>query len=530
MSLRSKQAKFLLVNGRTQVWAIALRTALLYFLFGVLWILLSDTLVMTLVPNEKIRNIIFMSKGVLFVLLSTAFLYSLFHRSLKKLSDKEEVIRESRDDLSVMVYYDTLTGLSNRRKLTERLPEFLALDPGAGKALLSLDVDNIKLVNDTMGHTFGDYLIAKIARRLDENLLKDEEIFRIGGDEFVILTHYSRLGEINERAAAINHLFEAPFYIESLPVHSSVSIGISVYSMHGTNPVELLKFADIAMYRSKKEGKNRAVLFNINMMAPISDRMRIGEQLHSALGNSEFELYMQPQIRPESGKISSFESLIRWNNPVLGKVPPDIFIPVAEESHLILPIGEWVLRESCRFIRRIQQSGYPDIGVSVNISILQLIQTNFPSIVQRILDETGLNPELLELELTETVLIESFQQVKQPLENLRTLGIRLALDDFGKGYSSLSYLEQLPIDVLKIDKTFIDGICETNGDCSLTGNIVEIGKKLGLQVVAEGVETAGQLKYLTEQKCDKIQGWIFSKALSLEDAELFIKNNLDPDR
>ncbi len=530
MDLRSKHARFLLINDRTRVWAIALRTAFFYFLFGVLWIMLSDTLVMTFVTDEKIRNVLFMSKGVLFVLLSTAFLYSIFHRSLKKLSDKEQIIRESRDELSVMVYYDALTGLSNRRKLTERLPEFIAQESTQGKALLSLDVDNIKLVNDTMGHVFGDYLIAKVGRRLNENLLKGDEIFRIGGDEFLILTLFSRLGEINERAAAINRLFEAPFYIDSVPIHSSVSIGISVYSMHGTNPVELLKFADIAMYRSKKAGKNRAVLFNINMMAPISNRMRIGEQLHSALGNGEFELYMQPQILPETRKITSFEALLRWNNPALGRVPPDIFIPIAEENHLILSIGEWVLRESCRFIRRIHQSGFPNIGVSVNISILQLMQLNFPVIVQRILDETGLAPGLLELELTETVLIESFQQVKEPLENLRRLGIGLALDDFGKGYSSLSYLEQLPINVLKIDKTFVDGIGETSVDCSLTGNIVEIGKKLGLQVVAEGVETAGQLKYLTEQKCDKIQGWIFSKALSLEDAEQFIRNNLDPAR
>ncbi len=530
MSYRSRKEKFFLVNDRTRVWAIALKTAVFYLIFGFSWIMLSDTFVMTFVPDERIRNVIFMSKGVLYVILSAAFLYHVFHRSLRKLSDKEQVIRESRNELSVMVYYDALTGLSNRRKLNERLPEFLKEESEQGKALFSLDVDNIKLVNDTMGHTFGDYLISKIANRLHENLQNSEEIYRLGGDEFLVLTHYSRLSDIKDRAASINRLFDAPFFIESVPVHSSVSIGISVHAMHGTDPVELLKFADIAMYQSKKEGKNRAVLFNINMMAPISERMRIGEKLHTALENNEFELFMQPQICPDNRKITSFEALIRWNNPVLGRVPPDIFIPVAEENHLILPIGEWVLREACRFIGRIHANGYPDIGVSVNISIIQLIQNSFPSIVLRILRETGLKPELLELELTETVLIESFLQVKQPLEHLRALGVGIALDDFGKGYSSLSYLEQLPINVLKIDKTFIDRIGETDGDSSLTGNIVGIGKKLGLLVVAEGVETAGQLKYLTDQHCDKIQGWVFSKALPLDEAEQFVSVNLGPGR
>ncbi len=528
MGCHLRTDKFFLVNDRTRVWAFALKTTVLYLIFGLLWILLSDTLVMTTVPDERIRNIIFMSKGFLYVILSAAFLYHIFHRSLKKLSDKEQVIRESRNELSVMVYYDTLTGLSNRRKLNERLPEFLKEESAQGKALFSLDVDNIKLVNDTMGHTFGDYLISKIGSRLFENLQKDEELYRLGGDEFLVLTHYSRLGDIKDRATAINHLFDAPFYIESVPIHSSASIGISIHAMHGTDPVELLKYADIAMYQSKKEGKNRAVLFNINMMSPISERMRIGEQLHSALENGEFELFMQPQICPTNGKITSFEALLRWNNPRLGRVPPDIFIPVAEENHLILFIGEWVLREACRFIRRIHTKGYADVGISVNISILQLIQNSFPAVVLRILEETGLKPELLELEITETVLIESFQQVKQPLENLRAIGVGIALDDFGKGYSSLSYLEQLPISVLKIDKTFIDGIGETDGDHSLTGNIVGIGKKLGLQVVAEGVETAGQLKYLTDQHCDKIQGWVFSKALPLDEAEQFVTDNLGP--
>lgn len=530
MGHRLRKDKFILINDRTRVWAIALKTAVFYLVFGLLWIMLSDTLVMTVVPDERVRNIIFMSKGFLYVILSSAFLYHIFHRSLKKLSDKEQIIRENRNELSVMVYYDTLTGLSNRRKLNERLPEFLREESELGKALFSLDVDNIKLVNDTMGHMFGDHLISTIGNRLCENLHKDEEIYRLGGDEFLVLTHYSRLGDIRDRASSINRLFDAPFYIDSVPVHSSVSIGISVYAMHGTDPVELMKFADIAMYQSKKEGKNRAVLFNINMMSPISERMRIGEQLHAALANGEFELFMQPQIRPDSSKIASFEALLRWNNPLLGRVPPDIFIPVAEENHLILPIGEWVLREACRFIRRIHANGYPEIGVSVNISILQLMQNSFPAVVLRILQETELKPELLELEITETVLIESFQQVKQPLENLRALGVGIALDDFGKGYSSLSYLEQLPINVLKIDKTFIDGIGETDDDHSLTGNIVGIGKKLGLQVVAEGVETAGQLKYLTDQHCDKIQGWVFSKALPFSEAEQFVSVNLRPDR
>ena len=530
MSSQKKRTKFIFINDRSRIWGLAIKTAGIYFLFGLSWLLLSDLAVLLFITNEKARIIISGSKGFLFVVLSSLILFTVFYRSLKKLSDKEQIIREKRNELRVMVYYDPLTGLSNRRKLIERVPIFLNERPELGKALLYIDVDNIKLINDSMGHLLGDYLLSKIALRLSENLSKSEEIFRVGGDEFLILMHFNRLAEIQERATSINNLFETTFSVEKISLHSSVSIGISVFSMHGKDAVELLKFADIAMYQSKKQGKNRAVLFNHTMLTPISERLRIGEQLHQALKNKEFELYMQPQINVTSGKISSFEALLRWKNPILGRVPPNIFIPVAEESRHILLIGEWVLLEACRFIRKLHLTGFSDLSVSVNISILQLMQDNFPDIVLRILKETELNPEALELEITETMLIQSFKQVKKPLENLRNLGIGIALDDFGKGYSSLSYLEQLPITVLKIDKVFIDGIGETEKDTSLTSNIVEIGKKLGLLVVAEGVETTGQLKYLTEQHCDKIQGWIFSKALPQIEAEEFVRVNLGYDQ
>jgi len=522
-----RQGKFIVLNDRKATWKVAIRVSLLYLFFGLAWILLSDKAVEFLVRDPGMNSTINMAKGFLFVLISATLIYFLIAPVLGKLSDNEQVIREKGSELQVMVYYDYLTGLSNRRKLLERLPDYLKANPDSQKALFYIDIDNIKLINDTLGHIFGDALIAETAKKLSGFLEDGEELYRHGGDEFIILTRFRQIAGVQTRATKIIELFDKPLSVEKILVHSSISLGISLYPLHGTNPGELLKCADIAMYESKKNGKNRSILYNPLMMTAINERMTIGEQLHTALQKNELEVVFQPQIDTKSRRIRSYEALLRWTNPELGRVPPDKFISVAEENQLIIPIGEWVLHQACGFLRKMENAGFSGLTMSVNISIIQLLHENFVAMVERTLEKTGIDATKLELEITESVLMESYSMIKGNLDELKKRGIGIALDDFGKGYSSLSYLEQLPITVLKIDKIFIDGISEKDRERSLTGSIVGIGKKLGLTVIAEGVETESQLAYLAEQQCDKIQGWIFSKALSAPEAEAFTRKNLE---
>ena len=400
--LPKKHKKFLLITERKPIWTIASRTAVIYLIFGLLWILFSDIAVQSLVRNVHLQNIISIIKGFVYVFLSTALIYILIGTAFRKLSDSEQIIEESKSDLKAMAYYDHLTGLSNRRRIIDRFPDYL-LEEGKGtaKAILFIDVDNIKLINDTMGHVFGDELIVRIAERLHSHVSLPDELYRLGGDEFVILARFGEIPEISAKCDRILRLFNAPFSIEKSLIHSTVSIGIALYPLHSADPNELLKYADIAMYQA--------------MMSPVDNRMRMGEQLHEALVNRELEVYFQPQIDVTTRRIASYEALLRWNNLALGSVPPDKFIPVAEETHLIVPIGEWVLEQSCRFLARMHGMGYNELVMSVNVSIIQLLQENFTATVLRILADTGLRPEYLELEITETVLMESYALIADHL-------------------------------------------------------------------------------------------------------------------
>jgi diguanylate cyclase (GGDEF)-like protein len=527
MADNQQQNKFFFINERKPTWKAAVRISLIYLAFGLLWILLSDSIVGFFIKDRELITKISIAKGFVYVLLSTLIIFLTVAPALKKLSDSEQVIVENRNELKALLYYDHLTGLSNRRKLIERLPDFLEDSTSKGKALLFIDIDNIKLINDTMGHNFGDSLIAETAKRLSSILVPPDEVYRLGGDEFIILTKFSQITALREKSAEILRLFETPFTIEKSLIHCTISIGISLYPMHGTDPGELLKCADIAMYQAKNGGKNTTALYNNNMMSVINDRMSIGEYLHDALENDELEVYFQPQVNTETRKVSGYEALLRWNNRVLGKVTPDRFICVAEETHLIIPIGEWILRKSCLFLKRMHSRGFTHLDISVNVSIIQLLQDDFAKRVAKIIEECEIDPAKIEIEITESVLMESHAVIREHLDELRRTGVSIALDDFGKGYSSLSYLEQLPITTLKVDKSFVDRITDAANDTSITGNIVRIGKKLGLTVVAEGVETETQLAYLSYQQCDRIQGWIFSKALPEIEAEEYTSRNLE---
>lgn len=424
-----------------------------------------------------------------------------------------EKLRKGEENLLYLAYHDSLTGLPNKLSLYEDAKLIFNGD-SKKSALYFIDIDNFKYINDTMGHDFGDQLIIEVGNRLSSLLPDNSILYRLSGDEFIlIMENINASSEAEEFAKKILNHFTKEFDVLNSTLHVSLSIGIVLYPEHGHNVEHLLKYADIAMYQAKISGKKNYVIYNKEMIKAFTERVTIEKYLHNALDNNEFEVHYQPQFDIRRNRVTGLEALLRWNNPVLGRVPPLKFINIAEDTHCIIPIGNWVLEKACSFLKELQNKGYRDLTISVNISILQLLQTDFYDIVKNILKKYEIEPHLLELEITETVLIESFDTIVDKLEKLAKLKVRIALDDFGKGYSSLNYLKQLPINTLKVDKSFVDHITER--DCNLlAGQIITIGKSMGMCVVAEGVEHQEQLEYLARHECDKIQGYLYSKPIT----------------
>lgn len=432
-----------------------------------------------------------------------------------KLQNEELFISQKK--LRELAYRDHLTNLPNRLSLGEVLENLLKEESKIQLTLFFIDTDNFKYINDSMGHTAGDELLKLIGKRIKGNLIGEGMLFRFGGDEFVILMENLTEDEVTLQANTLINCFKEPFKLNLSEFHISISIGISTFPEGGTQAEDLIKSGDIAMYHAKAQGKGRYAVFNRYMDYNLRDRIQIEKHLRTALERREFLLHYQPQVEIETRTITGFEALIRWTSPELGFVMPNTFIPVAEETQLIIPIGEWALKEACCFGEELYRKVGKSFVISVNISILQLLQANFVERVIQILNETQLSPELLELEITETILMESYDLIYSKMHELRNHGVRFALDDFGKGYSSLTHLKSLPINTLKIDKFFINESIYNNED-SITGSIIALGLQLGLTVIAEGVEMDEQLNYLSKHKCSKYQGYLFSKPISAEEA------------
>lgn len=422
-----------------------------------------------------------------------------------------ETIKNNEDQLSYLAYYDILTGLPNKLSLYEK-SYCASLSEDSTAALMFIDIDHFKYINDTMGHSYGDKLIKLVGERLVALQRDNTQAYRLSGDEFIIVINdFKSIEDTKAYAKYILESFKQQFEIENSVLNISLSIGIAVYPEHGQNTDELLKHADIAMYMAKHSGRNNYAVYKDQMNIEFTERVNIERNLHTALEKNEFEVYYQPQLDLKTNRIAGFEALLRWNCKELGSIPPDKFIRVAEDNHQIIPVGAWVLDKSCAFIKSMHNRGYSDLYVSVNISMLQLLQSDFSDFVLKTLDKYLLDPKYLELEITETVVMDSYNTVLIQLEKLYESGVKIALDDFGKGYSSLSYLTQLPISTLKIDKTFIDKINSESCNSLLTEYIVDLGKRMGMCVVAEGVETKEQLDYLTKHECNKIQGYYCSR-------------------
>ena len=420
-----------------------------------------------------------------------------------------------------LAYYDALTGLPNRTLLHDRLAKAMAsaLRRSERMALLFLDLDRFKLINDSLGHSAGDLLLQEAAERLKKWARAQDTVARIGGDEFLIaLTTVRDVPDAAVAAERIMDVMNSGFVIQGRAFSLNCSIGISIFPEHGADAETLIKNADAAMYCAKEAGRNTFRFFTDEMNAQVTERLLLEHSLGLALDRKELFLVYQPQMDVTSGEITGFEALLRWQHPELGLVPPDKFIRLAENSGLIVPIGEWVLRTACQQARKWQENGLPLVPVAVNVSALQFRQEDFSELIKRVLHETGLAPQYLQLELTESLLLSNADLTFPVLQDLKEMGIKLAIDDFGTGYSSLSYLRQFPVDKLKIDRSFVQHLGVNQDDALITAAIISLAKTLNLKVIAEGVESEQQMSFLRQHHCDEIQGYYFSRPLPADEA------------
>jgi diguanylate cyclase (GGDEF)-like protein len=413
-----------------------------------------------------------------------------------------------------LAYHDLLTGLANRAALNNYVQDVLktcSLGNCMG-AMLVMDVDNFKAINDIQGHSFGDQLLIKIAQLLSKKCGEIHFAARTGGDEFVVLfPTIKNKKDAVQYGDKVNALFSAPIIIEEKNVHVTISTGITLFPHDGTTVEEIFQNAELAMYQAKSQGKSQYIFFDKTMANMLREKSLREKSLRQALVTEELKLWYQPIIDLSTQNISGFEALIRWDSREYGFVMPNDFIGLAEETGLIIPIGQQMIKQACYFIKSLHQVSHSQLTVTVNISVVQLMQNDFVESVQKIINETGVDASFMGLEITESILMESLEVNIAKIKALKQLGITIYLDDFGTGYSSLKYLQHLPIDVVKIDKSFIDTLNNDQESPGLTRFIIELAHHLGITVVAEGVETEQQLQALVEYGCDAAQGYLFSK-------------------
>jgi len=419
------------------------------------------------------------------------------------------------EQLEHQANYDVLTGLPNRNLLQDRLKRAVFAQRNARPiAVVFIDLDHFKFINDSLGHTQGDKLLAIIAERLASIVREGDTVARLGGDEFVLVLNDQNKEDVIFRAMqrVLNKVSE-PMTIDGQELYITCSAGVSLYPADAPDVETLLKNADVAMYRAKEHGRNNFQFYTPEMNDLANERLALEHSLRRALERNELLLHYQPKVNLETGMIVGAEALLRWQHPEWGLIAPERFIPIAEETGLIVQIGAWVIRTACNQARLWQDAGLPPVIMSVNLSARQFRQESFVKEVTQILHETGLKPEQLEMELTESMLMHNANAAISILGGLKSLGVRLSLDDFGTGYSSLSYLSRLPIDTLKIDRSFVQHIGD-QGECDngiLAQAIISLGHSLNLTVIAEGVETGEQLKFLKAHQCDEVQGFYFCK-------------------
>ncbi|HHM05600.1 MAG TPA: EAL domain-containing protein [Gammaproteobacteria bacterium] len=467
------------------------------------------------------------------VLLVTSLLYlvllSIVRRAERIIVRQEKIHREHRAQLRHQNNHDVLTGLPNRTHFSERLGESVkrARRARSDFGVLCLDLDRFKLINDSLGHDQGDLLLKIVARRLGNAIRESDLAFRLGGDEFAVILE--NLGEAESAAVVAQRIVSCladPIELAGQELIVTASIGIAIFPRDDMNPVKLVKNAEAAMYRAKQWGGRRYEFYTQDLNESAAQRLSFETALQRALSQNEFELYYQPKVACDDKKVVGIEALLRWQRPGTGTVPPADFIPFLEESGLIIPVGEWVLRTACRQNRAWQEQGIAPVRISVNVSTRQFRSTSFVTCVESALKESGLAPKYLELELTESLLVDNAEQAIHIMEKLKALGVTLSIDDFGTGYSSLSCLKHFPVDYLKVDRSFISGLARDGKDAVIASAIAVLARDLELRLVAEGVEDHKQVKYLREYGYDELQGFLFSHPLPADELARFLEKGL----
>jgi diguanylate cyclase (GGDEF)-like protein len=439
--------------------------------------------------------------------------------------------RRTEDRVNHIAFHDDLTSLPNRLMLTRRLDQALSRHRRAGTrlAILFMDLDRFKVINDSLGHDVGDLLLRQVADRLLAQSREGDMVARMGGDEFIVLIeNQENLQDIAACAKRLVVELSAPYELGRNGCHVTLSIGISVFPSDGSDSQALLKAADVAMYRAKETGRNNYLYYSPSMNVHTAERLELESDLRHALERGEFLLHYQPKVEVATGLIIGIEALLRWKHPLRGLISPMDFIPLAEETGLIVPIGEWVLATACARTKAWQDKTRTNLGVAVNLSARQFADPMLLPRLTQIIHASGLDPSGLELEITESVVMSHGESAVAALEKLKSAGVQIAMDDFGTGYSSLAYLKRFPIDTLKVDRSFIRDIPSDSGDMKITRAIIAMAHSLKLKVVAEGVETADQLQFLKAQRCDAVQGYFLFRPVPEEQvAEVLELNRLD---
>ena len=442
---------------------------------------------------------------------------------------REKSLVESQEDLEHLSSHDSLTNLPNRRYFLSRLTHAINIAKRSNTklAILFLDLDEFKEINDTLGHIIGDELLLRVSERLKNSFRDSDTVARIGGDEFnILIENYKNVIDLELILNKLLVDFEMPFICFENEINISSSIGIALYPDDGMDSMSLIKHADLAMYKSKSDGKNNYNFFSRDLSEDFEKRTLYTNALKAAINSEdEFVLHYQPKIDLATKKIVAVEALVRWNSKSLGFINPNNFIPLAEETNLIIPIGEWILKQACSDFVLLQDEGITLEHISINVSSVQLENSDMLKTIKRVINSTGINAKKVELEITESYTAQESYEAIKVLEAFRELGLNIAIDDFGTGYSSLNYLLELPVTRLKIDKSFVDDLPHSKGSIAIIKTIITLAKTLGLSITAEGVENEEQLEFLSEQKCDEIQGYIYSKPLTLDELKKFYKQS-----